>query len=288
MANSHLNGDGIKLFGILGHPIKHTLSPAMQNAAFKETGMNATYLPFPVIPENLENVIKALPLMGVLGVNITVPHKQAALTLMDTLDEEAKLICAINTVVFKGNKMHGHNTDGTGFIRSLEEHGFDPKGKRALLLGAGGAARAIAVALARAGIKELYIHNRSHDRAEILSQHIDHHFTYCSPHVLEDYQTRSREDLEKMDIVVNATTLGLNPTDPIPVSPIFFKEGTLFYDLIYHGQTNWLEMAKKSKMETLNGMGMLVHQGALSFELWTGKKAPLETMKNALQHQLCN
>lgn len=288
MGNSALNGDAIKLYGILGHPIKHTLSPVMQNAAFEELGIRATYVPFAVAPDNLETVLKTLPQMGVFGVNVTVPHKQTALTLMDSLSEEAKLICAINTIVFKGNKMHGHNTDGSGFIKSLEDHGFNPKEKKAMVLGAGGAARAVAVALARAGVKDLYLYNRTRERAEILSQHIDHHFPYCSPHILDDYQTRSKEDLEGIDLVVNATTLGLTETDPIPVSPIFFKSGTLFYDLIYHGETNWLKVAKKSKMETLNGLGMLVHQGALSFELWTGKKAPVPTMEAILQKQLCN
>ncbi len=286
MGNIQLNGD-TKLFGIIGHPIKHTLSPVMQNAAFQELGIKATYVPFPVGVDNLETVLKTLPQMGVSGVNITVPHKQAALTLMDTISEEAKKICAINTVLFKGNKLHGHNTDGIGFIRSLEEKGINPKGKNALVLGAGGAARAVAVALADAGVKELYLYNRTRERADLLSQHIDHHFTYCSPHVLEDHQIRSKEDLEHIDIVVNATTLGLNPSDPIPVSPIFFKKGTLFYDLIYHGETNWIQVAKQSKMEVLNGLSMLVHQGALSFEFWTGKPAPVETMQTALEKYLC-
>lgn len=285
---STLNGDSTKLFGILGYPIKHTFSPAMHNAAFKELGINATYVPFPVSPDHLEMVLKTLPQMGVCGVNITIPHKQTALTLMDTVSEEAKLICAINTIVFKSNKMHGYNTDSAGFRKSLEESGFNPKEKKALILGAGGAARAVAIALAQADVKELYIYNRSRERANILAQHIDHHFTYCSPHILEEHQTRSKEDLGKMDLVVNATSLGLDPSDPIPISPIFFKSGTLFYDLIYHTQTNWLKVAKKSKMHTLNGLGMLVHQGALSFELWTGKKAPLELMQETLKKQLCN
>ncbi len=285
---STLNGDSTKLFGILGYPIKHTFSPAMHNAAFKELGINATYVPFPVTPDHLEIVLKTLPQMGVCGVNVTIPHKQTALTLMDTVSEEAKLICAINTIVFKNSKMHGYNTDSAGFRRSLEEHGFNPKEKRALILGAGGAARAVAVALAQADIKELYIYNRTRERANILAQHIDHHFTYCSTHILEEHQTRSKEDLGKMDLVVNATSLGLDAADPIPISPIFFKSGTLFYDLIYHAQTNWLKVAKKSKMHTLNGLGMLVHQGALSFELWTGKKAPLELMQETLKKQLQN
>lgn len=277
-----------KLYGILGHPVHHTLSPVMQNAAFQAAGINAVYIPFPVAPDNLEKVLKMLPDMGIAGVNITVPHKQAAVTVMDTLSEEAKLVCAVNTVVYKGNKLHGHNTDGEGFIKSLEEEGnFKAKGKKALVLGAGGAARAVSVALAKAGVKELYIYNRTRERAELLAQHIDHHFAYCTPKVLEEYQTHTKEDLEPVELVVNATSLGLQKEDPLPISPMQFKPGTLFYDLIYHGESNWIKMAKQTKMKTLSGLGMLVYQGALSFELWTGKKAPVDAMRQALEKQLC-
>lgn len=288
-SNNNLIKGTTKVFGILGHPVHHTLSPAMQNAAFHTMGVDAVYVPMPVSPENLETVLKTLSQSGVMGVNITVPHKQTALTLMDTLSEEAKLICAINTVVFKGNKLHGYNTDGAGFIHSLKEQAsFDPKGKTALILGAGGAARAVAISLGQAGVRKLFIYNRTHGRAELLVQHIDHHFPYSNPTVMEEHQTRTKEDLEPIELVVNATTLGLNPDDPIPISPIFFKRGALFYDLIYHGETNWLKVAKKSKMKTLNGLGMLVHQGALSFELWTGKKAPVNKMTEAIKKVLCN
>jgi len=288
-SNNNLIKGTTKVFGILGHPVHHTLSPAMQNAAFHSEGVDAVYVPMPVSPENLEKVLKTLSQSGVMGVNITVPHKQTALTLMDTVSEEAKLICAINTVVFKGNKLHGYNTDGAGFIQSLiKQASFDPKGKTVLVLGAGGAARAVALSLAQAGVRKLFIYNRTHVRAELLVKHIEHHFSYSNPTVMEEHQTRTKEDLEPIELVVNATTLGLNPDDPIPISPIFFKQGALFYDLIYHGETNWLKVAKKSKMKTLNGLGMLVHQGALSFELWTGKKAPVKKMTEAIKKVLCN
>lgn len=277
-----------KIYGILGHPVTHTLSPAMQNAAFHASRVDAAYLPFPVSPENLEETLKTLPHFGVLGVNITVPHKQAAITVMDSLSEEAQTICAVNTVVYKSGKIEGHNTDGAGFLKSLQdEAGFDPKGKKGLILGAGGAARAVAVALAKAGMREIYIYNRTHERANLLAQHIDHHFTYCSPKILEEYQTRTQKDLEPIDLVVNATTLGLKREDAIPISPLFFKPGTLFYDLIYHGETNWLKTAKKAKMKTLNGLGMLVYQGALSFQLWTGKEAPIDLMREELKNEIC-
>lgn len=278
-----------KIYGIIGHPITHTLSPTMHNAAFEAARVDGVYLPFPVLPEKLETVIHTLPHAGVLGLNVTLPHKQTVLPMMDTLSDEARLICAVNTIVYKDGKRHGHNTDGAGFLRSLEEDGkFKAKGKRALILGAGGAARAVAGALAKAGVRQLLIYNRTRDRAELLVKHIDHHFSYCAPAVLEEYQTRSKEDLQEIDLVVNATSLGLKKSDPIPISPLFFKKGTLFYDLIYHGETAWLKAAQKSKMETLCGLGMLLYQGALSFELWTGKKAPASVMRNALRKQICS
>lgn len=278
-----------KIYGILGDPITHTLSPTMQNAAFEASRVDAVYLPFPVEPENLETVIKALPAAGVHGVNVTLPHKQAVVPLLDQVSEEARLICAVNTINFNGGKFHGYNTDSDGFLRSLEEEGkFKPKGKSALILGAGGAARSVAVALAKGGVRRLLIYNRTRDRADLLAKHIEHHFNYCSPSVLEEYQTRSKEDLESIDLVVNATSLGLHRKDPIPISPLFFKKGILFYDLIYHGETQWLKAARKMKMLTLNGLGMLLYQGAAAFELWTGKKAPIDAMRQALRKQICS
>lgn len=277
-----------KIYGILGHPITHTLSPTMHNAAFEAARLDAVYLPMPVAPDNLEKVLEALPCAGVLGVNVTLPHKQTILSMMDHLSEEANLVCAVNTVAFKDGKSYGFNTDGAGFLKSLEEDGkFKAKGKKVLILGAGGAARAVAVALAQTAVRQLLIYNRTRDRAELLAKHIAHHFPYCSVEVLEEYQTRSREDLELIDLVVNTTSLGLKRNDPIPISPIFFRKGILFYDLIYHGETQWLKAARKMKMRTLNGLGMLLFQGALSFEKWTGKKAPIAVMRNALKKQIC-
>ncbi|HPZ44289.1 MAG TPA: shikimate dehydrogenase [Bacillota bacterium] len=277
-----------KVCGILGYPLEHTLSPAMHNAAFEAKGLDFVYLPFPIEADRLQQAVAAVKSLGLVGVNVTIPHKEAVLPLLDELSEEARLIGAVNTIVNQSGRLYGDNTDGRGFLCSLRKTaGFLPSGKTVLLLGAGGAARAVAVALALAGARKIILANRSKLRAEELAAHLSSRIgtntevlTWPEPEGL-----LPGEALQAADFVVQATSLGMYPgcaqTVPLPFN--LFRPGQVACDLVYNPvQTEFLRQAREAGATTVDGLGMLLYQGALAFELWTGQAAPLEAMKKAL------
>lgn len=282
-----------KIVGILGHPIGHTLSPVMQNAAFAALDLDYCYLPFDVPPEQLADAIRGLRALGTHGVNITIPHKETVFPLLDQLTEAAQKIGAVNTVEFTDNALIGHNTDGQGFLRALqEETEMNPKGTRVLILGGGGAARAVAVQLALAGAKEIQIMNRTLERGRALVDHLQQMFPSLQalsiPWVQEVAAWQSA--LEKIDLLVNTTPVGMEGKEggsPLPTESI--PSGLLVSDLVYHPfLTPLLQGARAKGARTLPGLWMLLHQGALSFEIWTGKRAPLSIMRHSLTETLAS
>ncbi|OGF45922.1 MAG: shikimate dehydrogenase [Candidatus Firestonebacteria bacterium RIFOXYA2_FULL_40_8] len=274
----------IKLTGVLGYPIKHSLSPAMHNAAFKHSKLNYAYLPFKVKPEECAGLIKLLPELGFTGVNITVPHKQTAYRTVDFLTKDARLSGAVNTIKVKNNKLYGTSTDGEGLFRSLnQDAGINIKGKNIIILGAGGAGRSAAVYLAVKGAKRIIVANRSKKKAlfavKLIKKYAPRVTAISVPldeNIIKSYSFTS-------DLIINATSLGLNKSDKPAIGKKAFKRGIIFYDMIYNpALTSTMKVAKRAGARVYGGIGMLLHQGALSWEIWTGKKAPIRIMKKAL------
>ncbi len=262
-----------KITGIFGHPVEHTLSPAMHNAAFKALGLNYCYVPFLVHPDCLEDAIKAIRALNLCGVNVTVPHKEKVMPLLDEINEEASFIGAVNTIVNSEGRLIGYNTDGRGFIQSLLESGISVEGKNVLIIGAGGASKAISYYLSQK-TKTLYLYNRSKNRAEKLVQDLKKIRNNVS--LIEDISS-----IERYHIIINATPLGLKKEDPLPFDTSLLRAEQTVCDLIYK-KTRLLEEASKKRCVTLDGLGMLLWQGLFAFELWTGKKPQVEVMRNAL------
>ncbi len=274
-----------KLYGIFGYPVEHTFSPGMHNAAFKKLRMNARYVPFAVHPDNLRVAAKAILPLGICGLNITVPHKQAIISCLDELSEEARLIGAVNTIQIVDGKLVGHNTDGRGFIRSLRDSaGYDLKGKTVFLIGSGGAARAVGFSLALSGVHKIFLYDVDLKKAVTLARTIREKTGV-------DAQTLSAGDVasaaNESGCLINATPLGLKKNDPLPLKKEFIHKRHLVYDLVYNPlETKFLKAAKERGAKRLSGLGMLLYQGVIAFEIWTGVKAPVDIMKNALTRQI--
>jgi shikimate dehydrogenase len=274
-----------KIFGIFGYPVEHTFSPGMHNAAFKKLGMDACYVPFAVPPDKLQDAVRALIPLGLRGVNVTVPHKERVLAYLDELSEEARLIGAVNTIEVRDGRLVGHNTDGRGFLRSLREHGgLDPKGKKFLFIGSGGAARAVSFSLALAGAAGIVFRDLDVRKASLLADDIREKTGVPAITIEQEMLAQHAADA---DCLINATPLGLKKKDPLPIQKELIQRKHLVCDLVYNPpETALLKMAAKRGARGLPGLGMLLYQGVIAFELWTGKKAPALVMKNALSRQI--
>ncbi len=275
-----------KNLGVIGYPIAHSLSPAMQNAALREAGLDYSYIAMPVAPEDLAAAVKGLQSLGFRGFNVTIPHKTAILPLLDTVDEDASMVGAVNTVVLEDGRLAGYNTDVAGFIGALREMGFSPKGKRAVLLGAGGAARAAVWGLIREGAAAISLGVRNPAKAqELVGQ-----FPSFPALTAMDWQSDDfRQALAAADILVNTTPLGMAPRVEAcpPVDWSCLRRETLAYDIIYTPEeTRFLQMAAAHGCPTLNGVPMLVGQGAAAFHRWTGQEADRGVMREALRQAL--
>ena len=268
-----------RLAGVIGWPVEHSLSPAIHNAAFAALGMDWAYVPLAVPPSRLAQAIAGLPALGFAGANVTMPHKTEAAGLVDTTSADARSLRAVNTIVVGADEISGHNTDAQGFERFLrEDAGFDPAGRSALVFGAGGAARACALALARAGIASLAVAVREPSRADDL------------PSVLDGFGASltvvSLDEAGQMasDLIVNATPLGVHGESlPLPaVGP-----GVMAVDLLYRpSATPFQTAAREAGATAFGGLGLLLRQAALSFELWTGQAPPLPVMSAAALGEL--
>lgn len=274
-----------KIYGIFGHPVEHTFSPGMHNSAFKKLGMDSCYVPFAVPPENLEDAVRAVIPLGLRGLNVTVPHKERVLAFLDELSEEARLIGAVNTIEVRKGRLIGHNTDGRGFLRSLREHGgLEPKGKKFLFIGSGGAARAVSFSLALAGAALIVFRDPDDRKASLLANDIREK---TGVPALAIGQERLPEHTADADCLINASPLGLKRKDSLPLPEDLIKSSHLVCDLVYNPpETAFLKVAKKRRAKRLSGLGMLLYQGVIAFEIWTGKKAPVLVMKNALARQI--
>ena len=268
--------------GIIGYPLRHSISPAFQQAAFDFYGMDVQYVVWETPPDGLAQRMQALRAADVLGSNVTVPHKEAVRPYLDRLAEPAQRTGAVNTIVNRDGVLEGHNTDVTGFLRALKEDGdFDPGARRVLLLGAGGAARAVAHALVDVGVASLTIANRTVERALALAAALGGS-TALQAVPLE------RAALEKSngwDLIINCTTLGMRHGTGENESPMpddLIPSHALVYDLVYNPEsTPLLRAAARLGARTLGGLPMLVYQGADAFQLWTGRAAPLPVMLQA-------
>ena len=270
-----------KVCGIIGDPIEHTMSPAMHNAAFKNKEVDYVYLPFRVKKEELGRAIEGMRALNLRGLNVTIPHKVAVIPLIDELDNLAEKIGAVNTIVNDDGVLKGYNTDAAGFLQALREKGIEPGGKSVVILGAGGAAKAISFILAERG-SHIVILNRLEelDWAKELAGRISRAFAQ-EVAALELNRKNLAKALGKADILVNATSVGMSPNvNETPVTSDRLRPNLVVYDIVYNPiKTRLRREAEAAGAETVSGLDMLVWQGVLAFEKWTGLKAPVNLMK---------
>ncbi len=271
-----------RLIGLLGSPVAHSKSPAIHNAAFAATGVNAAYLAFEVAPEKLAAAAAGLVALGAAGWNVTMPHKTAMAALCDELSPAARIVGAVNTVVVQDGRMTGHITDGSGFTAALTDRGFNPAGKQVALFGAGGAARAAAVQLALDGAAQLVIFNRTVAKARMLAETIAAE-TGCAAraYALDDVEAL-RAAVTEADLVINGTKLGMAPYPETCVLPDarWLARRPVVADFVYNPvQTRLLAMAAAVGCPTLDGLAMLLWQGAQTFALWTGRPMPVAAVR---------
>jgi shikimate dehydrogenase len=273
-----------ELVGVLGFPVAENPTCVMQEAAFAARGLQWRYLTIEVKPEALPDAIRGVRALGMMGVNLTIPHKVAVMPLLDEISRDAGIIGAVNTVRRTGDKLIGENTDGKGFLRGVrEEAGIEPKGKNILVLGAGGAARAITVELALAGAGRITVWNRSAERGESLVRDLKQRVSADAHFVPWRGTCVVGADV---DILVNATSIGLFPDiEAMPEVDLKHARGDLLVcDVVPNPpETRLIKTARARGFKTLNGLPMLVYQGAIGFEMWTGKKAPERAMREALE-----
>ena len=275
--------------GIIGHPIGHSISPAFQQAALDAIGFNAVYQPFDVPPHEVADFVNGLRTPGTLGVNVTVPHKETVIPHLDEVDDWAAAAGAVNTIVNRHGRLTGHNTDGAGFLRALQDGaGFDPQGKTALILGAGGSARAVVYALTRAGAARLIIANRTPQRAQNLAQIAAENGIPAQAIPLTDVPQAAADAA----LIVNCTSLGMlhGPDETAaPLTAAQIPPAALVNDLVYNPpETPLLRQAARAGAAVLGGIQMLVYQGAASFEMWTGQPAPVPVMLQAAADAMRN
>jgi len=277
-----------RLVGVMGWPIKHSLSPQMHNAAFAALGMDCCYVPLPVPPDRVGEAVGGLRAMGFVGCNVTVPHKQAVQDHLDEVSEDAQAVGAVNTLVRRDDTWMGYNSDVPGFLESLTEAGFVSRGKRALLLGAGGAARSVAYALTQAGAA-VTIMNRTEARAEALACDIADLFPDAALDTMPLSPVLLERKAEQADLLVNATTLGMWPEmerSPWPDDLAFPSRLTVF-DLVYNPlRTRLIAQAEAAGARAISGLKMLVYQGAISFQWWFGIMPPVDVMYQVCWHEL--
>jgi shikimate dehydrogenase len=270
--------------GIIGDPIGHSLSPIMQNKAFKKLGLGYVYVPFRVRKGDLKKAVDGVRGLSIRGLNITIPHKVAVMQFLDRIDPLAEEIGAVNTIVNDSGTLTGYNTDATGFLQTLHDNKIQPAGKKVLLLGAGGAARAIGNILAQERAN-LTIFNRKMELS--WAEDIAYRLAHCYGTDVNAVEL-SRENLKAAivdaEILVNATSVGMHPDDDqTPVTADLLRAGLTVFDIVYNpSPTRLLKEATDAGAKTISGLEMLVQQGAIAFEKWTGKAAPVDVMRQAV------
>ena len=275
-----------KLYGLVGMPIKHSFSPSMHNMFFEKKKIDGVYACFEMNNEAFKSLKSSILTLGVQGFNVTVPYKEKIIAKLDVIDKEAAIIGAVNTVVVRNGKLKGYNTDGIGFIASLKEKAkFDPKGKNAVIIGTGGASRAIGCYLLKEKVSFLGLYDVDKKRAQTLAKRLQEHYPKTCIHI---YSTKEEICLKGADLLVNATGLGRKTTDPKVIDYKKIHKNILVYDLVYSpANPDLIKAAKRKGCKTMNGLWMLIYQGLKAEEIWQGKKYPnadkilLEGIKNA-------
>jgi shikimate dehydrogenase len=271
-----------RVCGIIGDPVEHTLSPAMHNAAFNKLKLDFVYVAFRVKIKDLGYAMSGMRSLGIHGFNLTMPHKNAVITYLDEIDATAKVIGAVNTILNDDGKFKGFNTDGIGALKALKENGVNLSGKKLLLLGAGGAAKAIAFHIAQEA-DELTILNRNPEKSKQLAEVLQKKFNKkikgdsLSPNLI-------KEELKNSDVLINATSIGMNlSADQSLVDPAWLRPQLWVMDIVYNPiETKLAKDAKSVGAYVISGIDMLIYQGAASFEIWTNHPAPIQVMKQAV------
>jgi len=277
-----------RVCALLGDPAEHSLSPCFQNAAFQHLGLDFIYLAFTVKAEDLGDAILGIRSLRFHGLNVTMPHKISVIQYLDDLDENAEKIMSVNTILNQDGKLIGYTTDGIGALNALKYNNVNPRNKKIVILGAGGASRSISFILAKEA-EELVILNRTVAKAEKLASDIHR--------LIEGYgrirwgeltEENIRKELQEADILINATPVGMSPNvDETPVGKSHLHPDLTVFDLVYHPlETRLLKEARMVGARTINGLNMLIHQGAASFEIWMGVKAPIDVMMKAAEEEL--
>ncbi|MGD0645125.1 MAG: shikimate dehydrogenase [Candidatus Bathyarchaeia archaeon] len=272
--------------GVIGDPIEHTLSPAMHNAAFKVLKLDYVFLAFKVKPAEVGDAIRGMRALTIHGLNVTMPLKNAIAKYLDEVDPAGKAIASANTILNKDGRLLGFNTDGVGALNALEQNGVELKGKKVLLLGAGGAAKAIAYTLSQEA-DELVILNRTPKPATELANLLKQKFKK-KINAGELSPSAVKENLVDSDVLINATSIGMNPNaNQTPVSSEWLKPDLAVMDIVYNPlETKLVKNAKAVGAKVVSGVEMLIYQGAVSFEIWTACKAPVEVMRKAALNQM--
>ncbi|PZT53679.1 shikimate dehydrogenase [Paenibacillus silvae] len=287
-AENKFNSSLPVLLGVMGDPIAHSKSPAMHNAALQAAGVEGMYMPLHVKPDQLQAAVLGITALGYRGVNVTIPHKEQVMQYLDVIDESARLIGAVNTIVNDNGTLTGYNTDGMGYVRSLKEEAVRQiEGKRIAVLGAGGAARGVIYALALEKPEQISILNRTADRAAALAEDLR---SYSLGDISGSGMHEAQAVLADADIVINTTAAGMHPhVHDLPVDPAWIREGAAVSDLIYNPlETRLLRESRMRGCTVHGGLGMFIYQGAIAFEHWLGIPAPIDTMRRAVLDSFTN
>ena len=280
-----INGSTV-LVGVIGNPVKHSLSPVILNAAFREAKINWVYTAFETPEEKLADAIGGIRALGIAGLSVTMPHKARVCSLLDEISDSAQSLGAVNCIVNDAGNLKGHNTDGDGFLDAVKhDAGLDVAGKKVLVIGSGGSARSIIYSLGKAEAREIAVINRTKNKAldalELAGS--------VGRHVEEN---EIPEVVSEADLVINATPVGMSDTEgtsSFPLEPNLLTKGQLAVDLIYHPiSTPWMEALRDRGVEVHGGLSMLIFQAAKAFKLWTGKDAPVEAMRKAALDEIEN
>ena len=273
-----------RIVGVIGDPVEHSRSPQMHNAALLKAGLDYVYVPFHVRPDNLAEAIAGFKALNVVGINVTLPHKQAVIPHLTSISREAELIGAVNTLTFAEGSVHGDNTDAPGVLKALEEteNLSVPVGADVVVLGAGGAARAVVVALALSGVASITIANRTVEKAIALAEELERKTDVAMTGMgLTD--ERLPFAVQQCELLVSTATTSMDVTQPLLISADWLQPNTTVYDIVYTPPvTPLMQAAAERGCQTLGGIGMLVYQGAIAFEKWTGVTPCTETMRHAL------
>ncbi len=273
-----------KLVILLGNPLGHSVSPPMHNCVFEKLGIDYCYMPVEVSEENLATVFSGLSKMNVAGFNVTIPHKMAIIQHLDELDPLAATIGAVNTITVENGKTKGYNTDGEGFVRSLEEEAnISVKGKQIYIIGCGGASRAIAMTLAFHGVEKIFLRNRTTAKAEELSNEINTKIRHCTT-VVDPSPADQKEAISSCHVLINCTSIGMHPKEDLsPIDASLITPQLIVADIVYNPlMTKLLNTAKANGCDVVPGLGMLIYQGAAAFKLFTGLEPLVEQMSDVV------